>query len=274
MGGNTPGADRAWRPRIRRFAVSGVFAALLVAAAFFVYAARGCVDLEDESWPVEMAGRDIALYGMEFPLNAAFSYGGDGCRLRVTYITREKLSDIKAHYMKALDSPEETGLNNIASFSLKGSLKGRGVSVRNYFSELAHIVTVEIEQRGRVAESIKKRVVSAFPERELAENSRVLPFTASEAVDGYVLYNYDTFATDSYTGTPIFSRRYGYHGTSADLSAEIEALGTFYAGASQAVIEDDSALIKDNGYLYTIMPFERDGQVYTVITAQRIPEKK
>jgi hypothetical protein len=274
VAGDTLGAAGERGPRIRRFAVSCAFAAILAAAALFAYAVGGCVDLEDDSWPIEMAVRDVALYGMEFPLNAAFSYGDDGCRLRVTYVTREELSDIKAHYMKALDSPRESGLNNAASFSVEGSLKGRSVSVRNYFSELAYIVMVEIEQTGREAETIKKRIVSAFPERELAENRRLSPFAPSEAVDGYVLYNYDTFATDKYTGTPIYSRRYGYGGTSADLASAIDSLGKFYADASRAVIENGSALIKDNGYLYTIMPFERDGQVYSVITMQRIPEKK
>ena len=274
MGEKPHSTASAWRPRIRRLAVSCVLAALIAAAALFAYAAGGRVDLENESWPIETLKRDIALYGMEFPLSAAFSYGDDGCRLRVTYVTREKLSDIKAHYMKALDSPEESGLNNAASFSLKGSLKGRRVTARNYFSELAYIVMVEIEQAGRIAETIKKRIVSAFPEHKLAENIHISPFASSQTVDGYVLYNYDMFATDSYTGTPIFSRRYRYGGTSADLSAEIESLGKFYGDASQAAIEDGRALIKDNGYLYTLMPFERGGQVYTVITMQRIPEKK
>ena len=80
-------------PRIRRFAVSCVFAALL-AAALFAYAVHDRVDLEDESWPIEMAVRDVALYGMEFPLDAAFSYGGDGQAYTVITMQRIPEKDI------------------------------------------------------------------------------------------------------------------------------------------------------------------------------------
>ncbi len=229
------------------------------------------VSMEDDTWPLRLIETGLPLYENDFLMSSAYKYGPDGGVATVMYSTQAEIPAIRGHYMKTVDKARETGENSDSSLSLTGEANGHGVTIKNYYSDVANIVSVDMDHNSPNADKIREKIMAGFPEDAVAAEENIAKFTGGPADSGYVLYNFDPYATDSYTGAPIFSRAYGYDGPIEDLKGGIAALKDVYPEGNEAVFEENRALIKNGGYLYTLSAMENDGGVFTVLTVQQMP---
>jgi hypothetical protein len=229
------------------------------------------LDFNDYRWPEDLVELNLRSFQKDFSIYSAFSYSGERSNLTLVYATRAKLADIREHYRRILENPGAEGRNDDGILNLKGLVRGRIVTVTNYFSEVSNLIQVNMEMTGEYAATIRQKVIDAFPDDALVA-AGIGAFAAGESSEGYVMYDYNTFAEDVYPNAPLFSRAYPFAGTAEELKREINSLGERYTDSTQASISEGIAEIKHGAYLYQVKPLESGGQVKVVLIVQSIPD--
>ncbi|MDR0403387.1 MAG: hypothetical protein LBH35_07355 [Treponema sp.] len=230
------------------------------------------VNLGDSRWPEELVELNVPSFQKDFVVHSAFSYSGEHGNLTLLYATRAKLDDIRAHYRQTLENPSAEGRNDEGVLNLKGLVRGRIVTVNNYFSEVSNLIMVNMEMTGEHAALIRQKLIDAFPGDALTAAPDIGAFALGESSEGYVMYDFNTFAEDIYAGAPLFSRAYSFDGTMEELEEKINDLGKRYTDPAQASIGEGIAKIKHGPWLYQLKPLESGGQVKAALIVQRIPE--
>jgi hypothetical protein len=229
------------------------------------------LDLTDHRWIETLVEMQIPSCKKDFSLYTAFTYMDGKNQLTMMYSTRESLDTVRAWYMDALDDPKEEGENTVAILKLRGTVNGREVTIGNYFSEVANVVEVVISADGEYIDMIRGKIVAAFPQSAIDAVPEIAEMTSGGSGSGYVLYNSDAFATDSYVNIPIFSRLYEYGGTEAELEKAMEKLSATFTGPANALFYKNTAQIKHAGYLYEIKPVTEGVNTRITVTVQRMP---
>jgi hypothetical protein len=229
------------------------------------------LDFTDAHWAEKLVELNLPSYQKDFSIYSAFSYAGERCSLTLVYATRAKLDDIRSHYQGLLENPDASGRNDAGVLNLTGKIRGRDVTVGNYFSEVTNLVQVNMEMTGEYAPEIREKLISAFPEDALAAAPEIAAFAAGESTEGYVMYDYDNYASDTYANVPLFSRAYVFDGSPEELNEKINSLGRRYSDAGTARIGGGIAEIKHDGYLYQIKPLE-DAESKVALVIQSIPK--
>ncbi|MDR1506028.1 MAG: hypothetical protein LBI67_02900, partial [Treponema sp.] len=230
------------------------------------------LDFSDSRWPEMLVERDLPSYQKDFAVYSAFSYSGEYGNLTLTYATRAKLDDIRNHYQEILENPGAEGRNDEGVLNLRGLVRGRIVTVTNYFSEVSSLIQVNMEMNGEYADAIRQKLIDAFPGEALAAAPDIGAFASGESSEGYVMYDFNTFAEDIYANVPLFSRAHSFDGTAEELKEKINSLGERYTDPSLAKIGEGIAEIKHGGWLYQIKPLEDGGQTKVALVVQRIPD--
>jgi hypothetical protein len=230
------------------------------------------LDFSDSRWPEELMELALPSYRKDFAIYSAFSYAGEGCRLSLVYATREKLDDVRSHYQEILENPAANGRNDQGVLNIQGFVRDRGVTITNYFSEVTNLIQVNMEMTGEYAGLIRRKIIDAFPEDALSSAPGIGVFASGESGEGYVMYDFNPFASDIYAGVPLFSRAYPFGGAPEELKEKIDALKERYNDPASADIGGGIALIKYGGYLYQIKPLEDDKEVKVTLAVQAIPE--
>jgi len=205
----------------------------------------------------------------DFSIYAAFSNSGGINTVTQVYATRAGLDDIRFHYKGLLENfylPEKNGAGVL---EITGNLKDRKVKVVNFFSEVSNLIQVEMEMAGEYADLIWRKVTDAFPSQALAAVPEIAAFAYGKSTEGYVMYNYDAYASDVYANVPIFSRAYSFGGTLEELEEKINALGERFNDS--AVISEGIAEIKHGSWLYQVKAFENNSDVKAALIIQAMP---
>jgi hypothetical protein len=210
------------------------------------------LDFNDSHWVEELVELNLPSYQKDFSIYSAFSYEGEHCNLTLVYATREKLDDIRSHYRALLENPQAPGRNDAGVLNLTGTIQGRDVTIGNYFSEVTNLIQVNMEMTGVYALLIREKIISAFPEDALAAVPEIAAFAAGESIEGYVMYDYNDYASDTYANVPLFSRAYVFNGSHEELGEKINSLGQRYSDPATASIGGGVAEIQHGGYLYQI----------------------
>jgi len=231
------------------------------------------LDFDDPYWPARLIDINVEIYSNDFPIYCAFTYDASNARLSLYYSTQALIPDIREHYKETLDNVRETGVNDVGNLNLEGYANGRHTEVRNYLSDVANIVSIEMDYTGKESETIRDRLILIYPAEQISESS-ISHFAKTEATSGYVLYSFDDFATDSYAKVPIFSRRYPYDGTIETLNNEIGSVPGRLGADIPVTYGGNRVMLQENGYLFTVNSMETAGGVFAVVTAQRIPNEK
>jgi hypothetical protein len=230
------------------------------------------LDFSDFRWPEELVELNLPSFQKDFAVYSAFSYSGEYSNLTLVYATRAKLDDIRAHYQRLLENPSVEGRNDEGILNLKGLVRGRIVTVTNYFSEISNLIQVNMEMTGEYAALIRQKVIDSFPEDALAAAPEIAAFASGESSEGYVMYDSNSFAEDIYPNIPLFSRAYAFAGTTEELREKINALGERYTDPARARISEGIAEIQHGPWLYQVKPLESGGQAKVVLVVQDIPE--
>jgi hypothetical protein len=230
------------------------------------------LDLSDSRWAEELMELNLPSYQKDFALYSAFSYSGERSSLTLVYAARVKLDDVRSHYQGILENPDAGGRNDEGVLNLKGLVRGRIVTVTNYFSEVSSLIRVDMEMTGKYAGIIRKKIIAAFPEDALEGVPEIGAFANGESSEGYVMYDYNSFASDSYPDIPLFSRAYSFDGTLEQLKQKINSLGERYNNPALASISGGIAAIKHGSYLYQIKPLEDGARPRAALIIQTIPE--
>ncbi|MDR2048770.1 MAG: hypothetical protein LBP69_04880 [Treponema sp.] len=230
------------------------------------------LDFSDSRWPEELVELNLPSFQKDFAVYSAFSYSGDYSNLTLVYATRAKIGDIRAHYRQLLENPSAEGRNDDGVLNLKGLVRGRIATVTNYFSEVSNLIQVNMEMTGEYAAMIRQKVIDAFPRDALTAAPDIGAFASGESSEGYVMYDFNSFAEDIYPNVPLFSRAYSFAGTTEELKEKINSLGERYTDPARARISEGIAEIQHGGYLYQVKPLEDGGQVKVALIVQSIPE--
>jgi len=228
------------------------------------------LDFEDPNWPARLIEFNIEIYKSDFPIYSAFTYDDPEAWLTLYYSTQAQITDIRDHYKSVTDNAKETGVNDPGNLNLEGEANGFSVKIRNYVSEVANIISIELDYTGAYSQSIREKLTAEFPDTQIS-NSSISHFARTEPTGGYVLYSFDEFATDSYAVVPVFSKRYPFEGSIETLNEEIAAVPDKLGEETEAVYGGNRVMLKENGFLFTVTSMEMDDGVYAVVTAQRIP---
>ena len=234
------------------------------------------LDLADPFWPERLLETALPSYEKDFAVYSAFTYSGGKCTLTLVYAAGAKLEEIRAHYADLLENPLLPESNGPGVLELSCRRQGRKVRVQNYFSEVSSLIQVDLELSGENAVLIRDKVDRAFPEEALRAVPEIAAFAAGdsgEGREGYVMYSYDTLASNLYAHVPFFSRAYVFGGSLEELREKITALGERFNDPAAAHIGEGKAEIKHGGYLYQIDSFESGGTVKAAVAVQAIPEK-
>ena len=229
------------------------------------------LDLNDPHWIETLIEISLPSYKKDFSLYSVFSASGGMFFVTQVFATRAGLDEIRTHYRELLDNPRLPENNGAGVLELSGEIKNRKVTIMNFFSEISNLISVEMEMPGEDAALIWQKINGAFPARALAEAPQIAAFAGGESTEGYVMYNYDTFATDVYPNVPIFSRAYPFNGTLEELENKINALGDVYKNS--AVIFGGIAEIKYSLWLYQVKALESLSGVKAALIIQEIPKK-
>lgn len=232
------------------------------------------LDFSDPTWAERWAELYVPSCEKDFSLYTAFSYAGEKKSLTLVYSTRAGVEAIRDHYIQTLENPAETGKNDAASLGVRGTVKGRDVMVKNYFSEVANLVRVDLEMDGEYPELIRRRIIASFPQDAIDAVPEIAALASGPSTDGYVLYDKNLFTMESYANVPIFSRAYRYGGTGEELKRGIEALAGRFTDPANARIGGGTAEIKHGGYLYMIRPLSSGGETMVALMVQGIPQEE
>ncbi|MDR1308194.1 MAG: hypothetical protein LBK74_11550 [Treponema sp.] len=189
------------------------------------------------------------------------------------YATMAAVDDIRLHYLGLLENSLLPDNNGVGVLELSGVVKGRKVRVVNYFSEVSNLIQVDIEMTGEYADTIRRKVIDSFPEEAIAAAPPIAAFASGGAAEGYVMYDYNTFASDVYANAPLFSRAYPFAGTAEELREKINALKDHYTDPANASIGGGIAEIKSGAYLYQVKPVENGAGTRVALVVQTIPER-
>jgi hypothetical protein len=229
------------------------------------------LDLGDPSWVDRLVELSVPSYKKDFTVYGIFRYLGEETTVSLVYATQAALGDIRAFYLEALDDSLEEGQNHAGSIGVRGRAKGRSVQVYNYFSEVSNLIRVDMEMTGVYASRIRERIITSFPQQAIDSQPAIASLAKGPSVDGYVLYDGNTFSLDSYANAPIFSRAYRYGGTEEESREAINALAVVYTDPMTSRIGKGVAEIKQGDYLYQIKPALAGGETIIAIMVQRIP---
>jgi hypothetical protein len=229
------------------------------------------LNLTDSQWIENLVELQVPSCKKDFSLYTAFTYMGGENYLTMLYSTRESLDAVRSWYMGALDDPKEEGENTVAILKLRGTVNGREVTVGNYFSEVATLIEVVIIADGEYIDMIREKIIAGFPKSAIDAVPEIAALTAGGSGSGYVLYNSNAFATDSYANIPIFSRLYEYGGTETEFEKAIEKLSVVFTDPANALFDKNTAQIKHAGYLYEIKPVNEGKNMRITVTVQRMP---
>ncbi|MDR1930567.1 MAG: hypothetical protein LBQ44_08070 [Treponema sp.] len=230
------------------------------------------LDFGDFRWPEELLELNLPSYKKDFAVFSAFSYSGTENSLTLVYASRAKLDDIRAHYLGLLENPSVGERNDQGVLNLTGTIRGRAVTVLNYFSEVSSLIEVTMEMTGEYTGIIRQKIIGSFPEDALAAAPEIGSFASGESDSGYVMYGFNAFAEDIYANIPVFSRAYGFGGTIEELREKINSLGEQYTDTASAIIGGGTAEIKHDGWLYQVKPLEEGGRIKVALIIQNIPE--
>jgi hypothetical protein len=230
------------------------------------------LDFNDSHWAEELMELNLPSYQKDFSIYSAFSYTGVFCNLTLVYASRAKLDDIRSHYRALLENPESSGRNDGGVLNLRGKIRGRDVTIGNYFSEVSNLIQVNMEMTGEYALVIREKIVAAFPENALVVVPEIAAFASGESIEGYVMYDYNDYASDIYANVPLFSRAYVFDGTQEELREKINSLGQRYRNPVAASISEGIAEIKSGAYLYQIKPLEEGSTTKVALIIQSIPK--
>jgi hypothetical protein len=230
------------------------------------------LDLKDPLWVESLAELIIPPCEKDFSIYGAFSYDGEKSGVTQVYATMAALDDIRLHYLGLLENSLLPDNNGAGVLELSGVVKGRRVRVVNYFSEVSSLIRVDIEMTGEYADTIRRRVIDSFPEEAIAAAPPIAAFVSGAAAEGYVLYDYNTFASDVYANVPLFSRAYAFAGTAEELREKINALKDHYGDPANASIGGGIAEIKSGAYLYQVKPVENGPGTRVALVVQAVPE--
>jgi hypothetical protein len=190
------------------------------------------LDLNDSEWTDRLMELSLPSFKKDFPLYEAFSNLYEKKIVTQVYATRADLNDIRSHYKELLENPRLSERNDVAVLEIEGKINDRKIMVMNYFSEVSNIIHVEMEISGEYADLIGLKIAGAFPSNALAEVPEIAAFATGESAEGYVMYNFDTYASDVYANVPLFSRAYSFNGTITELKEKINSLGERYTNSS------------------------------------------
>jgi hypothetical protein len=230
------------------------------------------LDFNDSTWVERLVELAVPSYKKDFTVYGVFGYLGEETTATLVYATRAGLDDIRTFYLDVLDDSAEEGQNNTGRMGVRGTMKGREVRVYNYFSEVSNLVRIDLEMAGEYAGHIRERIIAAFPQSAIDSAPAIASLAAGLSVDGYVLYDSNTFALDRYANIPIFSRAYRYNGTPEELRERINALAEVYTEPGKRIIGNGAAEIKQGDYLYQIKPVISGGETMVALMVQRIPQ--
>ena len=243
-------------------------------AGFFVFKptekkiARN-LDFNDPLWVDTLIELSLPPPQKDFSIYSAFFYSNEVNIVTQVYATMAKLDDIRSHYRGLLENPLLPETNDVGVLELSGELKGRKVTVKNYFSEVSNLIQVEMEMTGEHADMIRRKVRDSFPMEALTAVPEIAAFASGESTEGYVMYNNDIFATDVYANVPLFSRAYFFNGAIEELKERIDALAERFN--TSAVISGGIAEIKHSAWLYQVKALENNSGVKVALIIQAIP---
>ncbi|MDR2662796.1 MAG: hypothetical protein LBC31_07355 [Treponema sp.] len=231
------------------------------------------LDLKDPLWVESLAELILPPCEKDFSIYGAFSYAGERSGVTQVYATMAAVDDIRLHYLGLLENPLAPDTNDVGVLELSGLVKGRRVRVVNYFSEVSNLIQVDIEMTGEYADTIRRKVIDSFPEEAVAAAPPIGAFASGATTEGYVMYDYNTLASDVYANVPLFSRAYAFAGTPGELREKINALKDHYGDPANASISDGIAEIKSGPYLYQVKPVENGPGTKVALVVQTIPER-
>jgi hypothetical protein len=230
------------------------------------------LDLADPLWAERFFDLALPPREKDFGLYSAFTYSGEKSTLTQVYASGAKLEDIRSHYRDLLEDSLSPESNGPGVLELSGLRQGRKVRVQNYYSEVSSLIQVDMELSGENAALIRDKVYRAFPEEALRSVPEIAALAEGESGEGYVMYNYDSLASDLYANAPVFSRAYVSGGSLGTLREKITALEERFSDPASAHISEGRAEIKHGGYLYQISAFESGGLVKAAVAVQAVPE--
>ncbi|MDR2078840.1 MAG: hypothetical protein LBP74_03850 [Treponema sp.] len=232
------------------------------------------LDFDDPQWINRLMEISLPPCEKDFSIYEAFSYSGEDTALTQVYATRAKLESIRSHYIELLENPSIPENNSVGVLELRGTCNGRSVRVVNYFSELSNLIRVDMEMNGEYAGIIRAKIIDSFPSEALDSEPEIAFFASGESTEGYVMYDFDTFASDIYANTPVFSRAYAFDGTLDELKEKINSLGKRYSDPSSSSVSGGVAEIKNDAYLYQVKPVEGTSEksAKVALVVQTIPE--
>ena len=228
------------------------------------------LDFNDPHWVDTLLELLLPSLKKDFPIYSAFSYADEKSTVTQIYATRASLDDIRSHYQGLLENPYLPEKNNAGVLELSGELNGRKVTAVNYYSEVSHLIRVDLEMSGEYGDMIRHKIMDSFPLEALTVFPEIEVFASGKSTEGYVMYNSNSFATDLYANAPIFSRAYSFGGSMEELKEKINALGERFV--KSAVISDGMAEIKRGDWLYQIKALESFSGVKAALIIQAIPK--
>jgi hypothetical protein len=230
------------------------------------------LDFEDPQWVDTLMEINLPSCEKDFSIYGAFSYSGEATTLTQVYATGAQLDTVRSYYLDLLENAEVSQNNSKGVLELEGTFNGRTVEVVNYYSELSTLIRVDMEMTGVYAAMIQRKIIDSFPGAALEAAPQIAAFASGESSEGYVMYDYNTFAPDIYANVPVFSRAYAFGGTLNDLKEKINSLGEQYTDPSNASISEGIAEIKSGAYLYQVKPVEGEAGVKAAVVIQTIPK--
>jgi len=228
------------------------------------------LSFDDSEWPIKLIEQNVQVFGLDFPIYCAYMYDEQSATLSLYYSTQNHIPEIREHYEAVLENVVETGTNDVGNVSIEGSANGRKVKVQNYYSDVANLISIEMEYVGEYSQTIRDKLMEEYPAEQIMSSS-ISQFAQTESKSGYVMYSFDSLASDRYARIPVFSRQFISNKTIDSINMDIEALYERHASEIEIAIYENRVTLKENGFLFTIVSMETDGEVFVVITAQRIP---
>lgn len=229
------------------------------------------LDFAQSDWVEQLVTSSIPLYQNDFAINAAYVYSKDSDKLVFTYATQADIPELREYYEKALEGAVQTGVNDEGNLSIEGSAGGKAVAVCNYYSEVANVVEVVLDYEDEGGE-LRAKLKDSYPKSAL-DGSEIGKFAAQELERGYVLYDFDEYATEHYPKLPIFSRAYAFDGSMDQLKGEIESAAALYADKNAVLVSDGQIDVKENGHIISSSAIELpEIGIATAIAIQKLPE--
>jgi len=228
------------------------------------------LDFNDPDWVDTLVELSLPSIKKDFPIYSIFSYTVNEGTITQIYATRASLEEIRSYYQQLLENFNLPESNSVSVLEIYGELKGRSVTINNYYSEVSNLIRIDMEMSGEDAGIIINKLIGAFPLEALADVPEIAAFAFGESIEGYVMYNSNYFATDFYADIPIFSRAYPFDGTMEELKERIKRLGERFI--DNAVTGEGIAEIKLGNWLYQVNALESVSGVKAVLIIQAVPQ--